>query len=84
MIERYQFHERICHWLTGIAYVLPATGLAFLFAVFILAGRHARRRYPLRDSGIRSSAWCSSPRNYGCIAFGAMTSTCPVGQEVAR
>jgi formate dehydrogenase subunit gamma len=30
MIERYPFHERICHWLTGFAYMYClATGLAF-------------------------------------------------------
>ncbi len=30
MIERYPFHERICHWLTGFAYLYClATGLAF-------------------------------------------------------
>jgi formate dehydrogenase subunit gamma len=29
-IERYSFHERICHWLTGIAYCYClVTGLAF-------------------------------------------------------
>src|SRR5260370_2377896 len=29
-IERYSFHERFCHWLTGIAYsYCLATGLAF-------------------------------------------------------
>jgi formate dehydrogenase subunit gamma len=30
MIERYTFHERICHWLTAFAYVYClSTGLAF-------------------------------------------------------
>lgn len=30
MIERYSFHERICHWLTGVTYCYClATGLAF-------------------------------------------------------
>ena len=30
MIERYTFHERICHWLTGLTYCYClATGLAF-------------------------------------------------------
>jgi formate dehydrogenase subunit gamma len=30
MIERYPFHERICHWLTGFAYLYClASGLAF-------------------------------------------------------
>jgi formate dehydrogenase subunit gamma len=30
MIERYSFHERICHWLTGVVYCYClATGLAF-------------------------------------------------------
>src|ERR1700740_1148421 len=30
VIERYAFHERICHWLTGISYVYClCTGLAF-------------------------------------------------------
>jgi len=30
MIERYPFHERFCHWLTGFAYsYCLATGLAF-------------------------------------------------------
>ena len=30
MIERYSFHERICHWVTGVTYCYClATGLAF-------------------------------------------------------
>ncbi len=50
MIERYQFHERICHWLTGIAYVYClATGLAFyspyLFWLAVMLGGGPTSRF---------------------------------------
>ncbi len=54
MIERYPFHERICHWLTGFAYLYClATGLAFyspyLFwlAVMLGGGPTSRFWHPL-------------------------------------
>ena len=43
-IERYTFHERICHWSTGVSYLYClATGLAFYsphlyWIVFVLGG----------------------------------------------
>jgi len=36
MIERYPFHERICHWLTGFAYVLLPGDGAGVFTHLIL------------------------------------------------
>jgi formate dehydrogenase subunit gamma len=50
MIERYPFHERICHWLTGIAYLYClATGLAFytpyLFWLAIMLGGGPTSRF---------------------------------------
>ena len=60
MIERYPFHERICHWLTGFAYLYClATGLAFyspyLFwlAVILGGGPTSRFWHPL--VGVASS-----------------------------
>jgi formate dehydrogenase subunit gamma len=54
VIERYPFHERICHWLTGFAYLYClATGLAFyspyLFwlAVILGGGPTSRFWHPL-------------------------------------
>jgi len=43
VIERYPFHERICHWLTGVAYLYClGTGLAFyspyLFWLAVMLG----------------------------------------------
>ncbi len=50
MIERYPFHERICHWLTGFAYLYClATGLAFyspyLFWLAVLLGGGPTSRF---------------------------------------
>lgn len=50
MIERYPFHERICHWLTGLAYLYTlATGLAFytpyMFWVAIALGGGPTSRF---------------------------------------
>jgi formate dehydrogenase subunit gamma len=50
VIERYSFHERICHWLTGLAYVYClSTGLAFytpyLFWIAIALGGAPTSRY---------------------------------------
>jgi formate dehydrogenase subunit gamma len=50
VIERYAFHERICHWLTGISYVYClATGLAFytpyLFWLAIVLGGGPTSRF---------------------------------------
>lgn len=50
MIERYPFHERICHWLTGFAYVYCfATGLAFyspyLFWLAVILGGGPTSRF---------------------------------------
>jgi len=50
MIERYTFHERICHWTTGLAYCYClATGLAFyspwLFWIAIALGGGAVSRF---------------------------------------
>jgi formate dehydrogenase subunit gamma len=50
MIERYPFHERICHWLTGLAYLYClATGLAFytpyLFWLAIMLGGGPTSRF---------------------------------------
>jgi formate dehydrogenase subunit gamma len=50
MIERYPFHERICHWLTGFAYLYClATGLAFyspyLFWLAIILGGGPTSRF---------------------------------------
>jgi formate dehydrogenase subunit gamma len=50
MIERYPFHERICHWLTGVAYLYClATGLAFyspyLFWLAAVLGGGPTSRY---------------------------------------
>jgi formate dehydrogenase subunit gamma len=50
MIERYPFHERICHWLTGFAYLYClATGLAFyspyLFWLAVMLGGGPTSRY---------------------------------------
>ncbi len=54
MIERYSFHERICHWTTAAAYLYClATGLAFytphLFwlAVILGGGPTSRQWHPL-------------------------------------
>ena len=50
MIERYPFHERICHWFTGFAYVYClATGLAFyspyLFWLAVMLGGGPTSRF---------------------------------------
>ena len=50
MIERYPFHERICHWLTGFAYLYClATGLAFyspyMFWLAIILGGGPTSRF---------------------------------------
>jgi formate dehydrogenase subunit gamma len=50
MIERYPFHERICHWLTGFAYsYCLGTGLAFyspyLFWLAVILGGGPTSRY---------------------------------------
>lgn len=50
MIERYAFHERICHWLTGFAYLYcMLTGLAFyspyLFWLAIMLGGGPTSRF---------------------------------------
>lgn len=50
MIERYPFHERICHWLTGFAYLYClATGLAsyspYLFWVAATLGGGSTSRF---------------------------------------
>lgn len=50
MIERYQFHERLCHWLTGFTYLYClATGLAFytpyLFWIAIVLGGGPTSRF---------------------------------------
>lgn len=50
MIERYPFHERICHWLTGFAYLYClATGLAFyspyLFWLAVMLGGGPTSRF---------------------------------------
>jgi formate dehydrogenase subunit gamma len=50
MIERYTFRERICHWLTGFAYLYClATGLAFyspyLFWLAVMLGGGPTSRY---------------------------------------
>jgi len=50
MIERYPFHERICHWLTGFAYsYCLATGLAFyspyLFWLAVMLGGGPTSRF---------------------------------------
>ena len=50
MIERYAFHERICHWLTGFAYLYCLmTGLAFytpyLFWLAIMLGGGPTSRF---------------------------------------
>jgi len=50
MIERYPFHERICHWLTGFAYLYClASGLAFyspyLFWLVLMLGGGPTSRF---------------------------------------
>jgi formate dehydrogenase subunit gamma len=50
MIERYTFHERLCHWLTGFAYLYClGTGLAFytpyLFWIAIALGGAPTSRF---------------------------------------
>jgi formate dehydrogenase subunit gamma len=50
VIERYPFHERICHWLTGFAYIYClATGLAFytpyLFWIAVVLGGAPTSRF---------------------------------------
>lgn len=50
MIERYSFHERLCHWITGIVYsYCLATGLAFytpyLFWIAIALGGGPTSRF---------------------------------------
>ena len=50
MIERYPFHERICHWLTGFAYLYClATGLSFyspfLFWLSVVLGGGPSSRF---------------------------------------
>ena len=50
MIERYPFHECICHWLTGFAYLYClATGLAFyspyLFWLAVMLGGGPTSRF---------------------------------------
>jgi formate dehydrogenase subunit gamma len=50
VIERYPFHERICHWLTGFAYLYClATGLAFyspyLFWLAVMLGGGPTSRF---------------------------------------
>lgn len=50
MIERYTFHERICHWVTGFAYLYClSTGLAFytpyLFWIAIALGGAPTSRF---------------------------------------
>jgi formate dehydrogenase subunit gamma len=50
MIERYAFHERICHWLTGFAYTYCLlTGLAFyspyLFWLAVMLGGGPTSRF---------------------------------------
>ena len=50
MIERYPFHERICHWFTGFTYLYClATGLAFyspyLFWLAIILGGGPTSRF---------------------------------------
>jgi formate dehydrogenase subunit gamma len=50
MIERYPFHERICHWLTGFAYLYCLlTGLAFyspyLFWLAVMLGGGPTSRF---------------------------------------
>ena len=59
MIERYPFHERICHWLTGFAYLYClATGLAFyspyLFWLAVMLGDEA---FEGRLRAKRIAAW---------------------------
>jgi formate dehydrogenase subunit gamma len=49
-VQRYTFHERLCHWITGIAYTYClATGLAFytpyLFWLAIVLGGGPTSRY---------------------------------------
>ena len=50
MIERYPFHERLCHWITGFSYLYClATGLAFyspyLFWIAIALGGGPASRF---------------------------------------
>jgi formate dehydrogenase subunit gamma len=50
MIERYTFHERICHWLTGFSYLYClTTGLAFytpyLFWLAVILGGGPTSRF---------------------------------------
>jgi formate dehydrogenase subunit gamma len=50
MIERYPFHERICHWLTGLVYLYClGTGLAFyspyLFWIAVMLGGGPTSRF---------------------------------------
>jgi formate dehydrogenase subunit gamma len=50
VIERYPFYERICHWMTGLAYIYClATGLAFytpyLFWIAIALGGAPTSRF---------------------------------------
>lgn len=50
MIERYPFHERICHWATAVAYLYClATGLAFyspyLFWLAVILGGGPTSRF---------------------------------------
>jgi len=50
MIERYQFHERMCHWSTALAYVYClSTGLAFytphLFWMAVVLGGAPTSRF---------------------------------------
>jgi len=50
VIERYPFHERICHWLTGFAYLYClGTGLAFyspyLFWLAVMLGGGPSSRF---------------------------------------
>lgn len=63
MIERYTFHERLCHWLTGFAYLYClSTGLAFyspyLFWLAIMLGGGPTSRYwhPILGLGFVAAA----------------------------
>lgn len=63
MIERYTFRERLCHWLTGFAYLYClATGLAFyspyLFwmAVALGGGPTSRFWHPILGVGFVAAA----------------------------
>ena len=63
MIERYTFHERLCHWVTGFAYLYClATGLAFyspyLFwlAIALGGGPTSRFWHPIIGLGFVAAA----------------------------